>query len=63
MSLLRRAAALLGRGEHSLKDERRDVAEPLGEQLAPQLELCCLRGHQGHQSGGRGGQSSALVRL
>lgn len=63
MSPVRRGVALLGRGEHSLQDQRSDRTEPLGEQLVSQLKLGELRGHQGHQSAGGGGQRSAGVRL
>lgn len=58
----RRAAPSLGRGECSLEDQRGDRAEPLAEQLVPELELDQLVTHHGHQSGGRGGQPSAWVR-
>jgi len=47
---------------NTLPHQRGHRAEPFGEQLLPELDAAELGGHHGHQSGGRGGQSSAGVR-
>jgi len=60
-----RAVPLVGRGKHSFEDQGGHRAEPLSEQLLPELVQPGARArHQTfcHQSGGLGGQRSADVR-